>query len=55
MLTERAFKQGSLCVVGNINRDVKAAPLAPGEYLSSRPSAAAAQTAPAPQRPLAPQ
>ena len=33
MLTERAFKQGSLCVAGNINRDVKAAPLAPGEYL----------------------
>ena len=33
MLTERVFKQGSLCVVGNLNRDVKAAPLEAGEYL----------------------
>ena len=29
MLTESAFHSGSLCVVGNINRDVKASPLAP--------------------------
>lgn len=33
MLTERAFRRGSLCVVGNINRDVKTAPLPPGDYL----------------------
>ena len=33
MLDESAFKQGSLCVVGNINRDVKAAPLKPGKGL----------------------
>ncbi len=33
MLDESAFKQGSLCVVGNINRDVKAAPLKPGKVL----------------------
>jgi sugar/nucleoside kinase (ribokinase family) len=29
MLDESAFKQGSLCVVGNINRDVKTGPLRP--------------------------
>ena len=29
MLTESAFRTGSLCVVGNINRDVKASPVAP--------------------------
>jgi sugar/nucleoside kinase (ribokinase family) len=33
VLTERAFQQGSLCVVGNINRDIKAGPLTAGEYL----------------------
>jgi sugar/nucleoside kinase (ribokinase family) len=33
MLDERAFKHGSLCVVGNINRDVKAAPLKPRKGL----------------------
>ena len=33
MLDESAFKQGSLCVVGNINRDVKSAPLRPDESL----------------------
>jgi sugar/nucleoside kinase (ribokinase family) len=33
MLTERAFRRGSLCVVGNINRDVKTSPLPPGSYL----------------------
>jgi sugar/nucleoside kinase (ribokinase family) len=33
MLSERAFNQGSLCVVGNINRDLKTAPLPAGEYL----------------------
>jgi 2-dehydro-3-deoxygluconokinase len=33
MLDESAFKQSSLCVVGNLNRDVKAAPLRPGKGL----------------------
>lgn len=33
MLTEHAFRQGSLCVVGNINRDVKTTPLPVGEHL----------------------
>lgn len=33
MLDENAFKQGSLCVVGNINRDIKAAPLRPDASL----------------------
>ena len=33
MLTERAFEGSSLCVVGNINRDVKAGPLQAGEYM----------------------
>src|SRR6266550_1414924 len=33
MLTERAFKAGSLCVVGNLNRDVKAAPMEAGAHL----------------------
>src|SRR5262245_17659099 len=27
MLTETSFREGSLCVVGNINRDIKAAPI----------------------------
>jgi 2-dehydro-3-deoxygluconokinase len=33
MLSERAFKGCSLCVVGNINRDIRTAPLTPGESL----------------------
>jgi sugar/nucleoside kinase (ribokinase family) len=33
MLDDSAFKHGSLCVVGNINRDVKTAPLRPDESL----------------------
>lgn len=33
MLDESVFDGSSLCVVGNINRDVKTAPLAPGEHL----------------------
>src|SRR5271170_3988899 len=33
MLDESAFRQSSLCVVGNLNRDVKAAPLRPGKSL----------------------
>jgi sugar/nucleoside kinase (ribokinase family) len=33
MLTEAAFTAGSLCVVGNINRDLKTAPLRPGDHL----------------------
>jgi sugar/nucleoside kinase (ribokinase family) len=33
MLDESAFQQGSLCVVGNINRDVKTAALRPHESL----------------------
>jgi len=33
MLDECAFRQSSLCVVGNLNRDVKTAPLRPGKTL----------------------
>lgn len=33
MLDESALRAAKLCVVGNINRDIKTAPLAPGEYL----------------------
>jgi sugar/nucleoside kinase (ribokinase family) len=33
LLDENAFRDSSLCVVGNINRDVKTAPLAAGEHL----------------------
>jgi dehydrogluconokinase len=33
MLTEKLFKAGRLCVVGNINRDVKTAPFVAGEGL----------------------
>src|SRR5579863_3309102 len=33
MLDESAFRQSSLCVVGNINRDVKAGPLRPEKAL----------------------
>src|SRR5580658_1822124 len=33
MLDESLFKQGSLCVVGNLNRDVKAGPLLSGPGL----------------------
>jgi sugar/nucleoside kinase (ribokinase family) len=33
VLDESAFKQGSLCVVGNINRDLKAAALSPSDAL----------------------
>lgn len=33
MLDKTLFAEGSLCVVGNINRDVKTAPLAAGEHL----------------------
>ncbi len=33
MLDEDAFKQSSLCVVGNLNRDVKAGPLRAGKTL----------------------
>ena len=33
MLDESAFRCSSLCVVGNINRDVKTTPLTPGEHL----------------------
>ena len=35
LLDENAFRDGSLCVVGNINRDIKTAPLAAGEHLFS--------------------
>ena len=35
MLDEGAFSGSSLCVVGNINRDVKTALLAPGGHLFS--------------------
>ena len=35
MSSERPFEGSSLCVVGNINRDVKTAPLPPGEHLFS--------------------
>jgi sugar/nucleoside kinase (ribokinase family) len=33
MLTEEIFQAANLCVVGNVNRDVRLAPLAPGEHL----------------------
>lgn len=33
MLSDAAFKEGSLCVVGNINRDLKAAPIPADERL----------------------
>jgi sugar/nucleoside kinase (ribokinase family) len=33
MSPEAVFKAGRLCVVGNINRDLKTAPLRPGDYL----------------------
>ncbi len=33
MLDESTFRQSSLCVVGNINRDVKTTPLRPDESL----------------------
>lgn len=33
MLDRSGFQSASLCVVGNINRDIKTAPLAPGEHL----------------------
>jgi sugar/nucleoside kinase (ribokinase family) len=32
-LSDEVFKTANLCVVGNINRDVKLAPIAPGNYL----------------------
>jgi sugar/nucleoside kinase (ribokinase family) len=32
-MNDSLFRSGSLCVVGNINRDIKTAPLAPGEHL----------------------
>src|SRR5262250_3424748 len=33
MLSEKLFEAGRLCVVGNINRDIKTAPLAGSERL----------------------
>jgi 2-dehydro-3-deoxygluconokinase len=33
MLNDSILRSGSLCVVGNINRDIKTAPLSPGDYL----------------------
>jgi len=35
MLDESAFREAKLCVVGNINRDIKTAPIRPGDYLFS--------------------
>ena len=32
-MDESIFQQGSLCVVGNINRDIKTSPVAAGDYL----------------------
>jgi sugar/nucleoside kinase (ribokinase family) len=32
-MNESIFRTGSLCVVGNINRDIKTSPLEPGEHL----------------------
>jgi sugar/nucleoside kinase (ribokinase family) len=32
-LSDEIFKSSSLCVVGNINRDIKIAPIAPGNHL----------------------
>lgn len=33
MLTEKVFEQSSLCVVGNLNRDIKTSPVRAGVYL----------------------
>src|ERR1700722_13099984 len=33
MLAESAFKSGNLCVVGNLNRDLKTAPMPSGNFL----------------------
>jgi len=33
MLNDALLKTGNLCVVGNINRDIKTAPIAPGDHL----------------------
>lgn len=33
MLNDSILKSGSLCVVGNINRDIKTAPISPGDHL----------------------
>ena len=33
MLDESAFKSGNLCVVGNLNRDLKTAPMSSGNFL----------------------
>ena len=33
MLDESIFRSATLCVVGNINRDIKTAPLLPGDYI----------------------
>jgi sugar/nucleoside kinase (ribokinase family) len=33
MLDESVFRGAKLCVVGNINRDIKTAPLRTGDYL----------------------
>jgi sugar/nucleoside kinase (ribokinase family) len=35
MLDDSAFRGAKLCVVGNINRDIKTAPVRPGDYLFS--------------------
>jgi sugar/nucleoside kinase (ribokinase family) len=35
MLDESVLREAKLCVVGNINRDIKTAPIAPGDYLFS--------------------
>jgi len=33
MLDERSFSAANICVVGNINRDIRISPIAPGSYL----------------------
>ena len=33
MLDEQAFRTADLCIVGNINRDVRISPIPPGDYL----------------------
>ena len=47
MLNEQAFAGSSICVVGNINRDVKTAPLPAGDYLlhdGETPAASVSET-----------
>ena len=33
MLEDQPFRTADLCIVGNINRDVRISPIPPGDYL----------------------